>query len=245
METTLEQPQGKVELQQWVKLIVQFGLAAYFSYNILSGNLANYVNERFAWLSYVAAVLFILLGASTYFQLRYSPRAPQHQTVGWGVIAIVAFPLLLGTLIPSRPLGVDAINGSINLTGVNVGAIAIVAKDPLQRNVLDWLRVFAQADLPASFDGQEAKVIGFVYREPDFPENHFIVARFTVSCCVADALPIGLPVYWTDQTTLPEGGWVEIRGQFEAGLFRTDKTPILQAQTVAQIEQPEHPYLYP
>ena len=38
------------------------GLGMYFVYNIASGNIPNYVNARFAWLSYVAAALFLLIG---------------------------------------------------------------------------------------------------------------------------------------------------------------------------------------
>jgi putative membrane protein len=72
-----------------------------------------------------------------------------------------------------------------------------------------------------------------------------MVARFTVSCCVADASPIGLPVLYTGAGELAEGEWVRIQGMFRAGDFRGQTTPILQADTVETVAQPEHPYLYP
>ncbi len=49
-------------IQLWIKAALLFGLGIYFVYNIASGNIPNYVNARFAWLSYVAAALFLLIG---------------------------------------------------------------------------------------------------------------------------------------------------------------------------------------
>jgi putative membrane protein len=237
-------------LNQVIKTAVLFGLAAYFAYNVFSGNLSNYINERFVWLSYLAVILFLVLGIASLIALRRgdhsSPYQDGHsQAITMPVIFIVAIPLLLGTLVPSRPLGVEAINGSISVNSAATFSGGIVTKDPLQRNILDWSRLFTQNNLPASFNGEQADVIGFVYREPAYPENHFMAARFTVSCCVADAMPLGLPVYFPEHTTLEDGAWVRVKGVFEAGNFRNFKTPILQAESVEVIEQPEHPYLYP
>ncbi len=49
-------------IQLWIKTALLFGLGIYFAYNIASGNLSNYINARFAWLSYVASALFLLIG---------------------------------------------------------------------------------------------------------------------------------------------------------------------------------------
>lgn len=248
---------SRENLQQWVKTGILFGLSLYFAYNIISGNLTNYVNERFGWLSYLAVVLFLGLGAASYMALRRGEHVHHHAHeghgdhddhshahIGWGIIAVATVPLLLGVLVPSRPLGAEAVD-NISITPLTFGAANILSKDPLERNVLDWLRVFSHGDTPAAFNGEQADVVGFVYREPDFPENHFMVARFTVSCCVADASAIGLPVYIADAGNVKDGDWVRVKGGFESGQFNQTETPILVAQNVETVTQPEHPYLYP
>ncbi len=239
--------------RDWVKSAILLGLAAYFAFNILSGNLTNYVNFRFAWLSYLAVALFAALGtASVIALLRHDHDHDHdhddhsHDTISWPVIVVVATPLLLGTLVPSRPLGAEAVGGSISLNAVSAGIATTITDDPLQRNVLDWLRIFTASDLPASFNGEQADVTGFVYREATFPPDTFMVARFTVSCCVADASAIGLPVYIENAGSVaPSGAWVRVQGAFEARQFRDRKTPILVASSIEPIDQPEHPYLYP
>jgi putative membrane protein len=237
--------------QEHAKVIILLGLAIYFVYNILSGNLSNYINVRFQWLSIVAVVLFSVLGLATlYGLLRGHYRRDRgaygfdHRPITWSILAIASIPLLLGVLIPSQPLGAEAVNGNISLSVADYDLSGAFTKDPATRNVLDWLRVFSASSTPSEFDGQEATFIGFVYREPDFPEDHFMVARFTVSCCVADANAIGLPVYWPGAGDIADGEWVQVSGEFVAGTFRDLKTPILQVDDLELIDQPLHPYLY-
>jgi uncharacterized repeat protein (TIGR03943 family) len=241
------------DLRGWLKTALLLGLGVYFVYIIVSGNLTNYINERFGWLSYLAAALFLLLGV---FSGLHTLRARQHHhhdhghdhhdhdhgSVSWGTIAVVALPLVLGTLIPSRPLGVEAIDGNVS-TSAAMTSVTTFSRNPVERNVLDWLRVFSATEDYTDLNGQPADVIGFVYSEPTFGENQFMVARFTVSCCVADASAIGVPVRWAED--IPQGEWVRVQGAMQVGDFRGDTLPILHASTVEVVAQPEHPYLYP
>ncbi|MBW4437470.1 MAG: TIGR03943 family protein [Pleurocapsa minor GSE-CHR-MK-17-07R] len=242
------------------RAFVLLGLGAYFAWNIVSGSLANYINASFAWLSYVASGLFLLMGAFALLRARAmkpsangledllqgnSYRAP----VSWGVIALVAVPLLLGTLIPSRPLGAEAVTG-IDMSavqGASSGSVTTFTIAPLNRNVLDWLRVFNATTDYAALNGEPADVIGFVYVEPDMAETQFMVARFTVSCCVADSNAIGVPVHWgaEDVAALPQGQWVRVTGTMQVESFRGDDMPVLQASAVELIEAPSNPYLFP
>lgn len=232
----------------YTKAALLIGLGVYFVWVIASGSLANYINERFAWLSYLAAAVFLLLGAwNVALLLRGKSDSTDHHgnTMSWGTLAIVAIPLVLGTLVPSRPLGAEAV-GSISIT--NAAAAANVAEftiDPLKRNVLDWLRVFNSVTDFNELDGEQADLIGFIYREPTFGDDQFMIARYSISCCVADASALGVPATWADTAALEQGQWVRVQGAFQTGSFRDNVLPILQVASIEPIEQPEHPYLYP
>lgn len=246
---------GQTEtIQLWIKTALLVGLGLYFTYNIASGNLSNYINARFAWLSYVAAALFLLIGLFSAAHLlrehRHNHKHDHHDhdhshaQISWRSLAIIAVPLVLGTLIPSRPLGAEAVGGSISTTTIALSETQTFSVPPEQRNVLDWLRAFNSGDY-AQFEGQPADLIGFVYTEPGFDEGAFMVARFTISCCVADASAIGVPVAWSDTAALKQGEWVQVKGAFSVANFDGDELPVLQAASVERIAQPEHPYLYP
>jgi putative membrane protein len=112
------------------------------------------------------------------------------------------------------------------------------------RNILDWLIAFDENPDPAAFTGQDATISGFVYRDARFGQDTFLVGRFTVSCCVADASPVGLVVRWPETESLPDNQWVEVSGRFEPGFFDGQPTPILIVTSLERIDPPRQPYLY-
>lgn len=242
------------EAIRWVKAGLLLGMGLYFLITILTGNLTNYINERFAWLSYVAVVIFFLLGiVAVWDNLRATNSAHHHHDdhhdhehgrLSASAAFIVAIPLLLGTLVPSRPLGASAIEGNLLTASVGLGDPVAFTRSPLERNILDWLREFNRAALPSAFDGQPVDVVGFVYREPSFGADRFMVARFTISCCVADAFALGIPVEAAGADAIADGAWVRIQGVLQAGDFNNQTLPIIRATSVEEVEQPEHPYLY-
>lgn len=234
----------------WLKPLILLSMGIYFGYNILSGNLNNYINERFMWLSYLATGLFCLMAlAALVDALRQSNPAGLRlgaRKITWSMLGVAALPLIFGVMVPSRPLGVDAINGGVSTRAVlGTTQASTFTIPPERRNILDWLRSFGETQDYESFNGQPVDLIGFVYREPHFEENQFMVSRFTMSCCVADASALGLPVVHTGDVALTDGAWVNVRGKIEVGTFDSDVLPIIHASAVEMIEQPQQPYLYP
>ncbi|MBL8147804.1 MAG: TIGR03943 family protein, partial [Anaerolineae bacterium] len=210
----------------------------------------NYINLRFAWLAWVAAGIFFLLGGfSLYTLLRPGAANDTHghdHRISWASLLALGVPLALGVLIPSQPLGAEAVDGSISTTTtVSAGSATTFAIAPEYRNALDWLRVFSATSDFSTLEGQPADVTGFVYREPGTPEDEFLAARFTISCCVADASAIGLPVIWEGTPELAQGAWVQVKGTIAVQNHDGETRPVLHAESVDLVDQPEHPYLYP
>ena len=229
------------------KTAILLGMGGYFAWLTISGNVANYVNLRFAWLVAVGAGIFLILGL---IRLRAILRPScehqhQHYHISWDMLLIVALPLLMALLAPSRSLGIEAVNGGISLSPVGVASPSAFQRSPLDRNILDWLREFERAPSPAAFNGTAADVTGFVYREPAHEAGSFMLSRFTMSCCVADAFPIGMPVTAPDAAEYETGGWIRARGQFKAAAFAGAVMPVLVADSLEAVDEPRQPYLYP
>jgi uncharacterized repeat protein (TIGR03943 family) len=226
---------------------VLLGLGVYFVALLVTGNLTHYINLRFAWLTVLAAALFFLLGAARLLGLMRPSNGGHGHThvLTWGAVALLAAPLLLGVGVPSEPLGAEAVSGSLGAAPVGVVSDLTFAVAPEQRTVLDWLRAFSAAPDLTALTGLPADVIGFVYIEPNTPPDEFMAARFTIACCVADASAIGLPVRWAAASELAQGAWVQVRGQIEVETVDGELRPVLRAETVEIVPQPEHPYLYP
>lgn len=259
---------------QVTKTAILLGSGAYLLYVIATDNLSYYISPHFAWLTYLAAGLFLFFGGLNVIDLVQGRQGHHHDhdhdhdhhdhdhhdhdhdhhdhdhddhdhaQITWGILFVFAIPLILGFGVPATPLSADSINGGISTASVGVADRDINEIPPEERNILDWLRLVDQTDDLSTLNGQPVDVIGFVYREPGFDENTVMVVRFSISCCVADAFAIGLPIN-TEGTEMPgQGQWIHIRGTFEAGQFDGREMLIIQPESVEPIEYPDDPYLY-
>ncbi|MED3916232.1 TIGR03943 family putative permease subunit [Priestia megaterium] len=94
------------------------------------------------------------------------------------------------------------------------------------------------------FIGKEIEINGFVYREKGFNNNQFVVARFGISCCAADASIYGLLSTLEHASTLKKDTWVHITGVLQKTTYNGESVPYVQVQQIKVIPQPDNPYVY-
>ena len=251
-------------LETILKAAVLGGLGLMFYAKLSDGTLSFYINQRFMWLSFVAVLLLAVLALTLVYRLierrasaeELHDHDESHAQAGhehghkltWSGVAFLALPMLLGLLVPARPLGASAIaNRGIGLTAPDRPGSATVAQRAVTgpRNVLDWLREFAGNADPVAFKGQAVDVVGFVYRDPRNSNEQFWVSRFTISCCVADASAIGLLVQTAQAADLKNDGWVQVTGKLDVGEFAGEKLAVIVPDKIVPVDQPQNPYLYP
>ena len=234
---------------------VVLALAAVLAVRYLDGSLGYYINLSYGWLTVVAIVSLALLGAVLLpAALRRGGAAGERVAMPWLGAGLLAVPVALA-LIPPQPLGTDAMaTRALQLATMPAAAGRAVAEDAAgteaaePRTVLEWLVLFQRAEISGSglgqFAGRGARVRGFVYRDERFPAGTFLVSRFLLSCCVADAAPIGIAVRWPDADFLDDDAWVWVSGRFAVEDFLDERVPVLVAAEVTPAEQPAQPYLY-
>lgn len=94
------------------------------------------------------------------------------------------------------------------------------------------------------FAGKEIETLGFVYRQPDFTAQQFVVARFSVSCCTADANVFGVLVENDQGSKWAKDSWVKVRGKLEARSVDGYDMLVLRASQIEQVKPPKDPYVY-
>lgn len=262
--------------QHALQALILAGLGIFLLEKFWSGSLFWYINQRFAILTVLAAMGLLALAQSV--SRRRAARPPNHEhdlehghaqdhepAAGesghlheghshgslspWALLA-VALPVLLGVLIPARPLGSSAmsnkgLNAAAPLAGANGGQPQRLDLAPTDRTVLDWVRAFNYEADPSVFTGQPADVIGFVFHDGRLGENQFFTGRFAVSCCVADAAGIAVVTEWPNSASLPDNTWVRVRGTVQVAQLDGRALPLVIADSVETVPEPEQPYLYP
>ncbi|MEM7331326.1 MAG: TIGR03943 family protein [Chloroflexota bacterium] len=253
-----------IDLKTAVKITLLIGLGWFLASRLIFGTLNFYIHPRFNGLTLGTAIILFLLGVAYWWQkVGRKEFADEHDhdhhhdhdyhhghshDIPWSGLFILAIPILLGLFVQPRPLGANALdNRELNFSltaaqGSNLRDTTIETDGP--RNILDWLYDFQRQQDAALFNNREADVVGFVYRDERFGEDQFMVSRFTISCCVADANPIGLIVATDDAPQLTADSWVQVTGKFQVQSFDGQMIPVLIADSITAVDAPSQPYLY-
>ncbi|MFD1739226.1 TIGR03943 family putative permease subunit [Bacillus salitolerans] len=94
------------------------------------------------------------------------------------------------------------------------------------------------------FVGKQIEMVGFVYREENFTEDQMVVARFGLSCCVADASVYGTLSTGEMVKELNEDQWIRVTGTITKTIYNDWTLPYIQIEQLEKIEQPDQPYIY-
>ena len=252
--------------QPFLKTLLLVALGVFLYSRIANGTLFYYINERFAIFTLIGVVGLLLLGVSYRWDNSHVHAADDadnhdhdHHThshaLSWSGALIVALPVVLGLLVTPQPLGSAALaNRDVSLS-MNESALPIglrqQEKAALDKNIMDWWHEYRKsASAGAELVGQPVRVTGFVFRDEQFGRDHFLITRFVVSCCVADANVLGLLVdpaalALTAAVELTDDQWIEVQGVFTASTLDGWHMPVVVAEQITPVAVPDQPYLYP
>ncbi len=235
-----------------LQVLVLLGLGFYLLSRVWSGQVLLYINQRFVALVFFAGLSLVVLAQIVLRERSdLDPTAPPVSHTGWRWnLWWLLLPVLVGFLIPARPLSVSVlenrgINTSAPLTARIEDSQAILSLAPIERTVLDWIRLFSLEQDVERFAGEAVDVTGFVFRDGRLSENQFMVGRFTITCCVADAMALGMIVDYPGVQNLNGQIWVRVQGELSITEQDGRKLPAIRAEQVEVVPQPEQPYLFP
>ena len=223
------------------------GLALMIDRLLLTGQMAMYVSPTLNPLSALTAVVLAAMGV---LELRGGPRSSSHEA---GVdraltLGMVALPVLLGLFMTPRALGASAVGddraSSLVLAFAaqdNPGGAA-PSSQPIQdvADLLAFLRRSGEGGI-----GQPVHAIGVVARSADLPPNEFVLLRYAIVHCVADARPVGLLVASSaaDVADWSADQWVAIDGTLASRERNGDRLVTVVADRIVPADEPNNPYL--
>jgi len=228
-------------VRSWLTGILLFTVAAMLFVRTASGDMALYIHPRYEVLIYFCgAILF----AFAIICITMPISIPGHS------VQFLLIPVLLGVLIAPRALGAEAISHqgtALNQIVQRPQATTpnVVAVDTTQWNIYEWA-VAASID-PLALKGKPVQIDGFVVRNPDMQlaTDQFMLARYVITCCVADAGGVGMHVQWANSASYHNDQWVHVEGIIDVHQVNGVMQPLVIAHSVAQITIPAKPYIIP
>jgi putative membrane protein len=95
------------------------------------------------------------------------------------------------------------------------------------------------------FVGKKMQLTGFVYREDDMKKTQFVVGRFTIQCCSADASPYGVLVDYDHAEQFADDSWVTVTGTIQQTKFNDMDIMLLKVEKITKAEPAKAQYVYP
>lgn len=91
--------------------------------------------------------------------------------------------------------------------------------------------------------GQLISVEGMVFRQPNTSAKRIVLFRFSISCCAADALPMGVYVFADGLDKFENDQWLRVEGRLLKRDVDGKMREAIEATKVTAIEQPANPYI--
>jgi uncharacterized repeat protein (TIGR03943 family) len=223
------------------------GLAAMIAVLLITGRMAMYMSSAMDPLSALTGALLALLGA---LELSSSARSsPEHaHTTGPDALltyALVGLPIVLGLFYAPRALDTAALGGQAAASYVLAYAasrpeVAPSTSEPVQdvQSLFRFLRTAGEAGV-----GQPVQVVGMVARDPSLGHGEFVLLRYALVHCVADAQPVGLLVLSSDSGLPPLESWVLVEGTLASSPRSGAHLVTVHAARITPAEEPTNPYI--
>lgn len=244
-------------LYRSLQALLLLGLFIFLMGKVFNNQLLWYINLRFIVLTQIGIVFLAILAQRLFTEAR-KLRAQSvdeehvhdhdHQPVSAN-LWIMFIPLLIGVLIPARPLDASAVSTKgLTTTSPLISSDAssrLFETESEQRNILDWVKLFNFEQDLNPYIGQQSSVVGFVYFDDRLADGQFFVSRFILSCCAADGYAVGMVVEWPEAASLEQDMWVQVKGPVDVISLEGTTSPLIRAEAVELVPQPDQPYLYP
>jgi uncharacterized repeat protein (TIGR03943 family) len=249
--------QAKLKTQTFLPWLDVLAIAAWGILMLkywLTGKLNLLIHPNYFWLVITGGLgLLVVSGlkALELLQRRRRTKATAHITLfppGFSSALLLA-TAIIGLLFTPRVFASQAalqrgVTDSLGATRSQPQAFRSSVR-PEERSLLDWVRTLNVYPEPDAYTGQKVKLQGFVIHPPELPQKYLLLSRFVITCCAADAYPVGLPVKLTqNRQVYPPDSWLEVQGQMITENLGGKRQLAIQASSLKQISEPKNPYDY-
>jgi uncharacterized repeat protein (TIGR03943 family) len=215
--------------------------AATFWWLFLTDRSSLYLSSRTAWVIPLGAVLMTVAAAGRLLSVRTARPEPvrARELAGLGLLLI---PVVVVAASPVTSLGSFAVDRRASFASAFVSSSGDISSGELSlADVAGATRVPELMNALVGRAGEEVSFVGFVDRDEGMPADEFMLTRFMISCCVADALTVQVRVTGAPPGEFEPDDWVRVTG----ALYPVEREVIVDASSVEPVPRPKDPYLNP
>lgn len=165
--------------------------------------------------------------------------------------ALLCVPLMLALLFPPRSLAAVSANqrgpqiaGLTSVRGAATLRRVSLSINTLQFSMQDWVGALSADPNPHDYLGKPVRISGLFLHDPaSAPPGYIMVLRYLVTCCIADARPVGLIVKDTTHGSIADNQWVTVSGTMGVASYQGQQIAVVEPKQI-QATKSESPYIY-
>lgn len=155
--------------------------------------------------------------------------------------------LLAGYLLPPKPLSPSSVaqrENSITTSQTNYCNIPKPQEGETNVSINRWRSAFNSCQKLSYFDNTSITITGFVLSGTlqNYGYDYFELARYVISCCAADSIPMKILVEKTPANSYRDGTWLTVKGKLIQEIINGKAEYVITESTTTAIPQPEDPY---
>ncbi|HEU0024315.1 MAG TPA: TIGR03943 family protein [Thermoleophilaceae bacterium] len=227
-----------------LRLLVVSAWSLFLLWLWLSDEVLRYLGPRTEWVAPVGGLLLALVAAAYSRAITPEPAVRPSAVEVLGTVALLA-PIVLALFLSGASLGSLAASKKLTSRGVDLAALArLDAGRSGEVSFLDLEGAGRDSQLAREKDirpGRSVTLTGFVSRPAANRDEGFELARFYITCCVADAIPVGVTVEPPAQARRSprKDEWLTVTGS----IVRSGEHFGVQALRITHTTEPSDPYL--
>jgi putative membrane protein len=222
-----------------VRALTLAAWAVLFAWLWLTGESVRYLGPRTQWVVPVGAIGLGLAAAGYLLSTRGADqrRVGAREAVG---LAGLLVPVIAAAVLAQAQLGALAASNKLSSRGIDAAALArLASRDAKQIGFLELNAAGRDEQLSRELGlqpGRSVSLTGFVSKTG----SPFTLSRFYITCCVADAVPVGVRVSAPGPArALHRDDWLDVTGVLVHGR----REWVVRALRIERRKPPSDPYL--
>jgi len=217
--------------------------AAMFWFLFVTGRVNLYLSTRTSWVVPVGAVLFSAAAIGALLGAHRGDLTPLSRKEA-SVMTLMVVPVVIVLALPPATLGSYSAAKRSSFSSARFSSIygSISASSEITLLSVAAAQTSDQgAEALAKRAGADVDFVGMVTRYADTPADEFLLTRFVITCCVADATVAQVRVVNVTPGRFRQNQWVEVKGP----IYPLGREIIVNASSIDPVPTPEKPYLTP
>lgn len=202
----------------------------------------------FAVIISIAGVALFLIDIMLQFKNRQSLNGSVFNLRRVKVSSYLAIIILtIGYTLPPKTLSPSSLAQRENPAIIEAESRCEIPKPTENSSTISinrWKTAMNSCKQASYFDNKDITITGFVSNDllKNYGYDYFYIARYVISCCAVDSVPVKIVVEKSFSVDYPDGTWVIVKGKLSQKVINGQAEYVITQPNTTKISQPKYPY---